>query len=248
VRGGVKAALETLPVLRADLRRKLSHTFLGRELNVESLFLDNFYAAFSANAQAALRGAKPEGVYDEYLRHWNARPDDSLVARMLYADIKTYLVELLMKQDQMSMAASIESRVPFLDHHFVGFAMSMPDRMKLRGSEQKYALKKAVEGLIPDDIIYRKKMGFPTPLKQWFRDAASDELLGSLAKRDAFIARWVRPEAVAELIASHRAGFSDGTDRLWRLLNLELWGRVFFTGGAQAGADLAAERLERIAV
>ena len=249
VRRGIREALATLPILRADVRRKISHTFLGRDLSQESLYLDNFYAAFSASEQAKLLKHPPTGVYDEYLRHWEARPNGTALGRMLYADCKTYLVELLMKQDQMSMAASIESRVPFLDHHFVGFAMGMPDQMKIRGREQKYVLKKAVAGLLPDEIIYRKKMGFPTPLREWFRDAASDALLGSLIAPDAFISRWVYREEVKSLIEQHRSGFHDATDRLWRLLNLEIWGGMFFgAGGSAAGAQEAARRLERVGV
>jgi asparagine synthase (glutamine-hydrolysing) len=98
--------------------------------------------------------------------------------RLLYADQKTYLVELLMKQDQMSMAASVESRVPFLDHEFVEFAARVPQHMKLRRvqgkTEGKYIVKKAIEGLVPHEIIYRKKMGFPTPLRQWLLDPRAD--------------------------------------------------------------------------
>lgn len=249
LRRGIQHALRTWPVLGADLRRKLSHTFVGRDLSLESLYLDNFYAAFGAGEQRALLTGAPEGVYDEYLRHWNARPDWTLLGRMLYADSKTYLAELLMKQDQMSMAASIESRVPFLDHHFAAFATGVPDHLKIHGGEQKYILKKAVAGLLPDDIIYRKKMGFPTPLRQWFRDRSSDALLGRLAAPGAFIAEWVKREAVEDLIERHRAGTHDGTDRLWRLLNLEIWGEMFFRqGGELAGAGEAARRLERIAV
>ena len=248
VRRGIRHALETLPILRADLRRKIGHTFIGRDLSLESLYLDNFYAAFPAAEQAKLLKNPPAGVYDEYLRHWAARPNGTPLARMLYADSKTYLVELLMKQDQMSMAASIESRVPFLDHHFVGFATGMPDHMKIRGHEQKYVLKKAVSGLLPDDIIYRKKMGFPTPLRQWFRDPSSDELLSTLIAPGAFIARWVHREEVKSLIEQHRSGFHDATDRLWRLLNLEIWGGMFFgSGGAAGAAQDAARRLERVA-
>ena len=86
---------------------------------------------------------------------------------MLYADQKTYLVELLMKQDRMSMATSIESRVPLLDHEFVEFSTRVPDNMKLRGATGKHIFKKAVEDILPHDILYRKKMGFPTPLRSW---------------------------------------------------------------------------------
>src|SRR5260370_17064238 len=96
---------------------------------------------------------------------WDTRPGGCVGARKVYADQKTYLAELLMKQDQMSMACSIESRVPFLDHHFVEFAMSIPDDLKIRGATQKYVLKKAVEGLIPNEIVHPKKSSFPPPFR-----------------------------------------------------------------------------------
>src|SRR5581483_1851235 len=118
------------------------------------------------------------------------RPEASLLDRMLYADQKTYLVQLLMKQDRMSMACSLESRVPFLDHTLVEFAMNMPDQMKLRGSTQKYVLKKAVNGLLPHGITHRKKMGFPTPLRQWLRDARAEPLYRALGSRDGLIAEY----------------------------------------------------------
>jgi asparagine synthase (glutamine-hydrolysing) len=185
---------------------------------MESLFLDNFYGAFPLEEQKRLLPATDNGLYRSYLAYWNARPGTPALSRMLYSDQKTYLLELLMKQDQMSMAASIESRVPFLDHHFVDFCMSMPDRMKIRGSEQKYVLKKVAERYLPHDIVYRRKMGFPTPLRQWLREPATD----------AFIAEYINTDQVRQLLDRHEAGFEDGTDRIWRLLNLELWGNLFF--------------------
>ena len=112
---------------------------------------------------------------------------------MLYADQKTYLVELLMKQDQMSMACSIESRVPFLDHPFVEFASRIPDRLKIRGGVGKYVFKKAVEDLLPRGSSHRKKMGFPTPLRQWLRDPAHEPLFRFLLVRDGLLAAYHRP-------------------------------------------------------
>jgi asparagine synthase (glutamine-hydrolysing) len=150
---------------------------------------------------------------------------------MLYSDQKTYLVELLMKQDQMSMAASIESRVPFLDHELVEFSARMPDHMKIRGRVQKYVLKRAVSDLLPAGIVYRKKMGFPTPLRQWLRDPAAAALVDSLLDPDGLIAAYLDMDTVRRLIAEHRAGLQDGTDRLWNLLNLQIWGSVFFGAG-----------------
>ena len=143
-------SLPTSPLLSASLRRKLQHTFVGRGEDLESLYLDNFYCAFSAAEQQPLLASPPGAAYAQ-LSALLERAARRLAAlrRMLYADQKTYLVELLMKQDQMSMASSIESRVPFLDHQFVEFAMRVPDSLKIRGGVQKYILKKAVEDLLP---------------------------------------------------------------------------------------------------
>jgi asparagine synthase (glutamine-hydrolysing) len=149
---------------------------------------------------------------------------------MLYADQKTYLVELLMKQDQMSMARSIESRVPFLDHTFVEFAMTIPDRLKIRGHTQKYILKKAVRDLLPRGIVYRKKMGFPTPLSQWLLDPRAEPLYAALRAPDGLLASYLDMSAVESFIHRHRSGLEDATDRIWRLINLQLWGDLFLTG------------------
>lgn len=231
LRSSLKHWVTESPMLRASVRRKLSHTFLGRDSSLESLYLDNFYGAFSpAEIAALLPGSSPLSAYDGFLRVWNERPNASLLPRLLYTDQKTYLVELLMKQDQMSMAASIESRVPFLDHQFLALSMTIPDSLKINGREQKYILKKSMEGLLPHNIIYRPKMGFPTPLRQWFADPASNAMLDSLVSPQSFLASFMDIALIKQLLAQHRSGFHDGTDRLWRLLNLELWGKAAFSG------------------
>jgi asparagine synthase (glutamine-hydrolysing) len=223
-----------------DLRRKLQHTLLGREDRMESIHLDNFYGAFSGSEVAALLKRPSDGaaIYSSFLKYWDeSRPE---LARLLYADQKTYLVELLMKQDQMSMANSIESRVPFLDHTFVEFAASVPDRLKIRGKEQKYILKRAVEGLLPNEIIYRTKMGFPTPLRDWLRQKRAEPLLNMLLSSKGLVGEYLRPEAVRSLVERHRAGVEDGTDRLWRLINLEIWGQLFLRGHREIPEGLFA--------
>ena len=219
LRRWIRSHTSTSRLLNASLRRKLGHTVVGRDASLESLYLDNFYCAFSST-----------NAYENYLRYWNARAASSLLARMLYADQKTYLVELLMKQDQMSMAASIESRVPFLDHTLVEFSTRIPDRLKIRGRTQKYILKKAVEDLLPRDIIYRKKMGFPTPLRTWLLNPRSEPLYAALQSPDGFLASILDVDEISSLIQRHRSGVEDATDRIWRLLNLQLWGEIFITG------------------
>jgi asparagine synthase (glutamine-hydrolysing) len=226
----IRSQIAGTSLLKAELRRKLEHSFLGREGTVESLFLDNFYAAFSLEQQNRLLASPPDAVYGNYRRYWDARSSSPMLDRMLYADQKTYLAELLMKQDQMSMSCSIESRVPFLDHTFVEFSTRIPDSLKMRGSEQKYILKKAVEDLLPQSIIYRKKMGFPTPLKQWLLDPRAERLFSAILARDGFVAAYCDLKEIETLVNRHRSGAEDATDRLWRLLNLQLWGDVFITG------------------
>ncbi len=232
LRLGVRKSIEGSRLLSANLRRKLQHTFLGRDGSVESLQLDNFYGAFSTSEREAMLGNRFDGVgnpYATYLSYWNSR-HGSVLSQMLYADQKTYLVELLMKQDQMSMASSIESRVPFLDHPFVEFAARVPERLKIRNGEGKYIVKSALEDLLPRDIIYRKKMGFPTPLRQWFLDGRSEALFTLLLDRKRLLAEYIDLEYVGELIDRQRSHAEDATDRLWRLLNLQLWGDLFLTG------------------
>jgi asparagine synthase (glutamine-hydrolysing) len=242
LRSGIRKTIDGSNLLNASVRRKLGHTFLGRDNSVEALFLDNFYCAFPESEQTQLLKSAPEGVYADYMRYWDARPDAPTLPRMLYADQKTYLVELLMKQDQMSMACSIESRVPFLDHQFVEFAMSMPDRLKIRGGTQKWVLKKAVEDLLPREIIYRKKMGFPTPLRQWLMDPRTDGLLSALRGSDGLLAAYVNASELDRLLERHRGGQIDATDRIWRLLNLQIWGDVFLNGKRDRWNGLMAER------
>jgi asparagine synthase (glutamine-hydrolysing) len=229
-RRAVRDWIAASPLLGASLRRKLRHTVLGRDLGFEALYVENFYCAFDAEAH-----------FENYMRYWNARPSASALARTQYADQRTYLVELLMKQDQMSMAASIESRVPFLDHTLVEFAARIPDRLKIRRGTQKHILKAAVSDLLPPKIVYRKKMGFPTPLARWLRDPRAEALYAVLRSPDGLLAAHLDLGQVDALIERHRSGREDATDRIWRLLNLQLWGDLFVTGRRdQVWAGMAA--------
>jgi len=248
LRRRIREQVAATRLLSAGPRRRLQHTFVGRDASVESLYLDNFYSAFSGGEQRVLFPPLAGGApYDGFLDYWNTDRPSSPLQRMLYADQKTYLVELLMKQDQMSMACSIESRVPFLDHTFVEFAARVPDSLKVRGGAGKYILKRAVEDLLPREIIYRRKMGFPTPLRQWLREPAAANLLAALRDPEGLLAPYLNRPALEELLARQVSGGEDVTDRIWRLLNLQLWGDLFITGrrarwqdGLLAGAPVPA--------
>jgi asparagine synthase (glutamine-hydrolysing) len=231
VRKSIRSLLDTSSILSASLKHKIGHTVLGRETNIESLYLDNFYCAFGRDEQERLVAQEFRGdPYSQFLKFWEAVSSSPSVSRLLYADQKTYLVELLMKQDQMSMACSIESRVPFLDHKFVEFAASVPPHMKLRGAEGKYILKRAVEDLLPSSIIYRKKQGFPTPLRAWLRHHKAKGLLDYLRDPDGILTEYVDGGFIDHLLEQHSRGTLEATDRIWRLLNLQVWGDMYVTG------------------
>jgi asparagine synthase (glutamine-hydrolysing) len=217
--------------LGATLRRKLEHTGLGRDgASWPSFYFDNFYSAFSAEEQRQLLSSELQhytnSAYDGSMKVWE-RSAGSMLKRLLYTDINTYLVELLMKQDQMSMAASIESRVPFLDHPLVEFAAGIPSSYALKGLEGKSILKSAVEDLLPHSIIYRKKMGFPTPWSGWLVGKQLQELENLLLEPRSRQRNLFQPDAIRRLFAEHRTRARDNSTRIWRLLNLELWFRVF---------------------
>ncbi len=229
LRRAIRKRVAETRLLSATLRRKVQHTFVGRGEGLESLYLDNFYCAFG-HEEIPLKGTPGREACATFRHYWDERGGASMLGRMLYADQKTYLVELLMKQDQMSMASSIESRVPFLDHLLVEFAAGVPDHLKIHNGVGKYIVKKAAEDLIPREIIYRKKMGFPTPLRQWLLEDRATPLLKMLGRKDGLIAEYLDRAAVAKLLEQYRAGHIDATDRIWRLLNLQLWGDLYFTG------------------
>jgi asparagine synthase (glutamine-hydrolysing) len=224
-----------VPRLPARIGRYASRSFLAMPRTPEAMFFDNF-AAIGLRRQRGLVGPRlapfaTAAAYAPSRAYFDAPNGRSTTLdRLLYADLKTYLVELLMKQDQMSMAASIESRVPFLDHPLVEFAARLPARMKLRGRTTKWILRESVKTLLPAEILTRPKMGFPVPFGLWLRgrgaDLARDILLDTRARQRGL----TDPAAVAALIEAHASGTAQGTDALWSLINLELWYRTFIDG------------------
>jgi asparagine synthase (glutamine-hydrolysing) len=232
LRSGIRGSIADSTWIGATLRRKLSHTFLARNGNSwASFYFDNFFSAFSENDQAGLltdavlKQCAAGSAYRNVLEYWE-HSSGEMLHRLLYTDIKTYLVELLMKQDNMSMAASIESRVPFLDHPLVEFATNIPQNLQLGGFAGKRILKKAVEDLLPHSILYRPKLGFPTPWSRWLAGPQFDVIRKLLLEPRSIERGLFQPAAVERLFDEHRSNHRDHSDRIWRLLNLELWHRV----------------------
>ena len=238
VPGALRAwiADRVVPKLPGQVGRYAKRSFLAMSRTPEAMFFDNF-AAMGLQRQGALLApsfaelATPERAYGASRAFFDAPNGSSTTLdRLLYTDMKTYLVELLMKQDQMSMAASIESRVPFLDHQLVEFAAGLPARMKLRGLTTKWILREAVRDLLPPAILTRKKMGFPVPFGAWIQgkwnDVAREVLLDTRSRQRGII----DAGAVGRLLNAQAAGISDGADAVWSLLNLELWYRTHIDG------------------
>ena len=239
-----------VPALPGRIGRMAARSFLAMPRTPEAMFLDNF-AAIRLDDQRALLADRPGEraelhAYGPSMTWFNRPPaGSSLLTRLLYADMKTYLVELLMKQDQMSMATSIESRVPFLDHKLVEFAATLPDSWKLSGFTTKRVLREAMKGVLPEAILSRPKMGFPVPFASWTRTAWFEPVREVLLDRRTRERGVIDPAAAAQLLSAHQAGRTDAWDRLWMLLNLELWFRTFIDGdGIQAlGAPAALSTL-----
>jgi asparagine synthase (glutamine-hydrolysing) len=165
------------------------------------------------------------GVVNAYEEYFGAQhPDTDVLTRMIYKEFKLRLPELLlMRVDKITMASSLEARVPFLDHRLVEFTMDIPMADKIRGGTPKYLLKRAVEGLIPNEIIYRKKMGFGAPMSHWLQGGFGDHVEASVQKSRLLSRGYFNPGHIRTLFADHRAGKRDNGIFLWTLFNLTAW-------------------------
>jgi asparagine synthase (glutamine-hydrolysing) len=168
-------------------------------------------------------------AYEVVERHWSAaereRPSADLLAKMTYLELKQRLAELLlMRVDKMTMATSVEARVPFLDHEIVEFALALPPEMKVRDGVGKYLLKKAVaESLLPDHIVYRPKQGFGAPVAEWFRGElgrrAQAQINGSSLREQGLLDY----DQVDHMWDAHRSGRVSWAFQLWNIYNVSAW-------------------------
>jgi asparagine synthase (glutamine-hydrolysing) len=229
IRQRVRARIGTLP---ARWRRKAVRTFLALEPGPRSLFFENFAVFPDALRRRVLRDEEAPCSPDPYAAGLLGYEESGggQLDRMSRADLQTYLHELLMKQDQMSMAASIESRVPFLDDVLIEHVATIPARFKLRGWRTKAVLREAVRDLVPPEILSRKKMGFPVPIGRWlrgpFRTVVDEFVLGARARDRGLF----DPSAVRAVVDEHCSGAVEHGDRLWLLVNFEIWSRIFCDG------------------
>jgi asparagine synthase (glutamine-hydrolysing) len=176
----------------------------------------------------------PDALKQAFASAGNGDP----LRRLFEVDLATQLLDdLLMLTDKMTMAASLECRVPLLDHQLVELSARMPSRFKIHGRDLKYILKKALSGVLPRDILHRKKRGFGAPMGAWLKRELSP-LLKSVLSRDAVLRRGLFDwKTIEQTIALHEMNREDHTDHLLSLLNLEIWCRMFLDG--QSPHDLS---------
>jgi asparagine synthase (glutamine-hydrolysing) len=224
--------------------RHVAHDENGRYLDSLTFFhADERHALYATDFAGALGNRPPEDVLHDRLRRFASLPAQS---RMMRLDFETYLPEdVLTKVDRMSMAHSIESRVPLLDNRVIEFAATLPVEMKIAGGRRKHLLKQVARELLPAAIVDRRKQGFGVPLGVWFRgglaDVFSDVLTDPRTRQRGYFA----PSFVDRLIREHLGGRRDHTLRLWQLLVFELWHRRYLDGAVGSEPDVAAQVLAR---
>jgi len=212
----VKKGLESLCVVSSDARRLNWTSVFSPELKTR-LYTDQL--------QRCLSGWTPLTPFYPHFSDWRG---EASLNQWLYVDTKVWLPDdLLMKVDKMSMAASIEARVPYLDHKLVEFAAAIPSRLKLNGFVSKYVLKKATSGILPESVIKRKKHGFNLPLDRWFRNELRDFVSDILFDPISMGRGYFEPKGVRWLIEEHSKGTNDYSRPIYVLLILELWHRAF---------------------
>lgn len=193
-RTATESYFHEVSILRGDMRQKL----------------------FSPALKSDLQGYNALSVFEKHAE--NAQTDDPL-SLIQYLDIKTYLVgDILTKVDRASMAHSLEVRVPLLDHELVEWIATLPPGFKLHGSEGKYIFKKSLEGRLPDDILYRPKMGFAVPLTHWFRNELKDKIRETVLGERMLDSGYFQPDYLRELVDDHQSGLRDYSASLWTLM------------------------------
>lgn len=173
--------------------------------------------------------------FDLLTGKYNDAPADNFLDKTLYADVMMYLPDdLLVKVDVASMANSLEARSPFLDHEFMEFAARIPVGLKLKGRTTKYILKEALKGILPDEILFREKMGFGVPLDHWFRNELKEMAYDTLLSDRAMQRGYFKKEAVRKILDEHISGKWNWQNHIWNLLMLELWHRMFIDKSAMS--------------
>jgi asparagine synthase (glutamine-hydrolysing) len=217
------------------LVRALPYRFRRAKTAVATMGLEDYdsrmarwFGAMSVEERGRLSPHKPARPLAGTLL---ADPAASALRRTLFFDQTSWLPDnLLERGDRMTMAASIEARMPFMDHELAAFVSSLPDRYRLRGHRTKWILREAVKSVLPPDIVQRKKVGFRVPVNDWFRGPMRDYVRGSLLSASSRTRGYYDPSALSAILDEHLEGRQNHEKLLWTLLNLEIWHQEYGIG------------------
>ena len=195
--------------------------YAGLNTHADAGYLEGL---LSAELLGELKGLELPGYWN--IRRFYESMDGDYLSKIQYSDTKTYLAEdILTKVDRASMLNSLETRAPLLDHELVELAARIPSAMKIRKNETKYMLKKAMSGILPDEILYRKKMGFGVPLKHWFKNDLNGYAREVLLSEQARGRGLFNPGYIEGMLDVHAKKGRDMSARIWALLFFEHWCR-----------------------
>ncbi|MDI6756537.1 MAG: asparagine synthase (glutamine-hydrolyzing) [Endomicrobiia bacterium] len=216
-------------IFTAEAKDKLYSDFMKGNLTVSRADERNG-SGFGGNLGGA--SSATLAAYDYLARIFKNAPADDTLDRAFYTDIMSYLPEcLLVKMDIASMANSLEARSPFLDHKVMEFSATLPSSWKVHGLTTKHILKKTFAGFLPDEIITRPKQGFGIPVGKWFRGRMWRDYFREIALSERAVRRgYFRRESLEAIFNEHITGRRDHGYRLWSLLMLELWHRIYIDG------------------
>jgi asparagine synthase (glutamine-hydrolysing) len=250
--GLVRAASSVVQLLPSDRHGRFSNlSRLAREfLKSAELSPDERYRSYvqvlgRERAARFIAGSEADMV-DSLGRAFADTASSDAVGRLFAVDAATQLPDdLLMLTDKMSMAVSLECRVPLLDQRLVELAAAIPASLKIKGGQPKYLMKEALKEVLPREILHRPKRGFGTPMGAWLKGSLAGSLQTLLSRKSVESRGLFRAEAIERLVADHQASRVDGTDALLALMNLEIWCRVFLDRRSQD--DVSGELLEKAA-
>jgi len=230
------------PIARSVLRNvalRLPHATYGRNrlLSLGRTMRGRYAGTVALPLREAEGGLLREEVarravpFDKTLDRWFTDGSSrDFITQLMIVDVQSYLPgDILTKVDRMSMAHSLEARVPLLDHEIAEFALSLPPSLKFRDGVGKWVLRRALGDRVPDEVFRRPKQGFDVPLRDWFRGPLAHRL-AALSDRSSAVYDFVEPRAVERIVQEHRVGRRDHARTIWRLVMFDQWSRLYSTG------------------
>jgi asparagine synthase (glutamine-hydrolysing) len=227
------AAAVAQPLVQKVLKKRMASELVRRLGANESLFWGGAIVfdetmkkrVLTNEMRARFNGLSTYDIVRQYQETIAAaRPDADAAARMTYLELKLRLPELLlMRVDKITMATSVEARVPFLDHHLIEYAMNLPRELKVKGQTGKHILKRALEPILPAEVLYQRKRGFGAPVREWFRGPEGNDLIRQLLNSSIRERKFFDYDFIGRMADEHQRETRDWSANLWCLLNLSVW-------------------------